>query len=202
MSWLKRVGLTAVVVVSAGLCPPPAGAADAATVLKEMEATKPAWLPGLDECPADLMPARKARSNFYEGRCESTLQQCVDNCRSGNGDDCYASAVVVQKVKRDSPISESLFLKACALGISSGCTNRAASMDSGQGTACALRTFAATCEHDDPWACTMLGMHLVRGIGIDKDHNGAREVLAKSCRHGDADDACRAAKALLKEIGN
>jgi hypothetical protein len=46
----------------------------------------------------------------------------------------------------------------------------------------------------------MIGMHLVRGIGIDKDHKRARQVMEKSCRYGEIDEACRAAKSLMKEI--
>jgi hypothetical protein len=201
IAWLARVGLTALLLVPLAVCPLPADAADAAKkVLEGMEATKPAWLPSLDQCPADLMPARETKSGFYQGRCESALQQCLNDCGAGKGGDCYASALVLQKVKADSPIPGALFLRACALGVTSGCTNRAASMDSGPGIPCAVRTFAAACDRDDPWACTMIGMHLARGIGIDKDHERARQALSKSCRHGEADEACRAAKALLTEI--
>jgi len=154
------------------------------------------------QMPADVMPAREAKSGFSEGRCASTLEECLRNCRAGNAGDCYASALVLQRVKTDSPIPSALFLRACALGVASGCTNRAAAMDSGAGIPCAVRTFAAACERDDPWACTMIGMHLVRGIGIDKDHERARQALSKSCRYGETDEACRAAKALTKEIGD
>jgi TPR repeat protein len=169
-------------------------------VLKQMEATKPAWLPSLDQCPADVMPTRETKSDFYEGRCKSTLEQCLRNCGAGNAGDCYASALILQSVKEDSPVPNALFLRACALGVASGCTNRAAAMDSGPGVPCAVRTFAAACDRNDPWACTMIGMHLVRGIGIDKDHERARQLLSKSCRYGETDEACRAAKGLMKEI--
>jgi hypothetical protein len=150
------------------------------------------------------MPARETRNDFYEGRCKGTLEACLRTCRDGNASDCYASAVVLQRVKGDSPIPEALFLKACALGTVSGCTNRAAGMGKGSSrdNPCVVRTFAAACEHNDPWACTMLGTHLVRGIGIAKDHDGAREVLSRACRFGESDEACRYAKALLKEIGD
>jgi hypothetical protein len=199
-SRLTRIGLAAFVILSAGLHPPPAGADDAAALLKQMEAIKPAWLPSLDTCPADVLPPSKTKSGYYEGRCENTLERCLQSCGAGKGDDCYASALVFQKVKRDSSISEALMLKACGLGVVSGCTNRAATIDSGPGIPCAVRTFIAACDRDDPWACTMIGMHLVRGIGIDKDHKRARQVMEKSCRYGEIDEACRAAKSLMKEI--
>jgi len=50
ISWLTRVGLMALVLVSSGLRPLPADAADAAKVLEDMEATKLGWLPSLDRC--------------------------------------------------------------------------------------------------------------------------------------------------------
>jgi hypothetical protein len=46
----------------------------------------------------------------------------------------------------------------------------------------------------------MIGLHLIRGIGIDKDHSRARQLLSRSCPFGEADEACRSAKALMKEI--
>jgi|SRR5262245_30880247 TPR repeat protein len=202
MSWLTRVGLTALVLVSPGLNSSPADADDATMVLKQMEEAKPAWLPDLDKCPADEIPARATKSGYYEGRCEGALEQCLQSCRDGKAGDCYASALVLQKVKGDSSIPDALFHRACALGVTSGCTNRAAKMDSGPGVACAIRTFTAACDRDDPWACTMIGMHLARGIGIGKDHERAKQVLSKSCRHGEVDEACRAAKALMKEMGD
>jgi TPR repeat protein len=202
ISWLMRVGLTALVLASSGLQAVPADAADAAAVLESMEATKPDWLPSLDTCPADVMPARETKNELYEGRCASTLEQCLRSCRSGNANDCYASALVLQKVKAGSSVSEALFLRACALGIASGCTNRAAAMvmTAGGANPCAIRTFAAACDHSDPWACTMTGMHLLRGLGMAKDPKRAREVLSKACRFGEADEACRTAKGLMREI--
>src|SRR5262249_32146117 len=99
------------------------------------------------------------------------------------------------------PVSEALFLKACTLGVVSGCTNRAANMHRPIGDACAVRTFQSACDRNDPWACTMIGFHLIRGIGIAKDRERARQALAKSCRYGEDDPACEYAKRLLKEIG-
>jgi hypothetical protein len=202
MSRLTGAALVVLVLVCAGLDQSPADAADAATVLQQMEAKKPDWLPSLDKCPADVMPAQETASGFHEGRCESTLEQCVSNCGAGNAGDCYAAALILQKEQRGSRVPDALFLRACALGVASGCTNRAASMKSGGDTACAVRTFAAACDRNDPWACTMIGMHLVRGVGIDKDHDRARRVLFKSCRYGETDEACRYAKALMKEMGD
>ena len=198
--WASRLTLAALVLASTGLHALPANATDAArAMLESMEATRPDWLPSLDKCPADIMPARETEFSYSEKRCESTLEACVRNCGTGDAIDCYGSAVILQKV-RPNPVSEALFLRACALGIVSGCTNRAAAMDSGDGVPCAIQTFTAACDRRDPWACTMIGLHLIRGIGIDKDHSRARQLLSRSCPFGEADEACRSAKALMNEM--
>lgn len=198
---IVRTMVIALVVGSIPFQATPAVASDAAEAqLKRLEADRPSWLPGLDRCPADVMPAREVTSDYSLERCTVALEPCLSSCRAGNANDCYASAQVLQKV-RNNPISDALFLKACELGIMSGCTNRAAGMDSGKGGSCAIRTYERACDHNDPWACTMMGMHLVRGIGIAKDHERAKQVLSRSCRYGEGDEACGLAKRLMKEAG-
>jgi hypothetical protein len=178
----------------------PVSAADAAKLVEELEASWPDWLPKPEQCPADLMPAQEGSHQFSIESCSADVEQCLERCRAGDAGHCYSAALVMQKV-RNSLVSQALFLRACASGFVSGCTNRAAEMDSGRGESCAIRTYGLACDRNDPWACTMIGFHLARGIGVDKDHDRARKMLAKSCRFGDDDDACRFAKALLKEIG-
>ena len=99
--------------------------------------------------------------------------------------------------------SEALFLKACSLGSVSACTNRAAGIqkiEGDKGLDCALRTYEKACELEDPWACTMLGFHLADGKGVEKDLQGALQVIQKSCLYGDQDPACRNALILKKQI--
>lgn len=102
--------------------------------------------------------------------------------------------------------SEALFLRACKLGIVSGCTNRAAAMinlkaDDEKAVKCAVDTFEKTCEQDDPWGCTMFAYALVAGQGgRPKDLDKALQVLSKSCKYGIGDDACQAANKLAEEI--
>jgi hypothetical protein len=179
-----------------------ARAADAATILQQVEGSWPDWLPKPDQCPADLMPAHETVFNFSIERCSAETAQCLDRCRAGDAADCYATALVFKKVK-DTQLIDALFLRACGLGLVSGCTNRAAGMDmASDGHACAIRTYEKACDLNDPWACTMIGFHLVRGTGVEKDYARAKNALSKSCRYGDDDDACRGAKRLLKEIGD
>lgn len=176
-------------------------AGETAAMVQKLEAAWPDWLPKLDPCPADILPARDAPADFSLERCANAIEQCLDHCRANDARECYASAIVLQKVK-DGPVVQALFLKACALGIASGCTNRAASLDHGDDLSCSMRTYRLACDRNDPWACTMTGFHLIRGIGVAKDFDEARKALKGSCRFGDGDEACAGAKQLLKEIGD
>ena len=173
----------------------------AAAVLDEMAAARPDWLPDLDTCPADVMTARAGPIGFNTDRCAAALDRCLRNCRGGDASECYSAALVVQE-KRDGPIADALFLKACALGFTSGCTNRAARLESGRSESCAVRTYDMGCERDDPWACTMIGYHLINGMGVTKDFARARQALAKSCRFGEDDPACKFARSLKQQIGD
>jgi TPR repeat protein len=178
-------------------------ATDMLKLVEQTEASWPDWLPKPDRCPADLMPAHEnSPLDFSLERCSAAPEQCLAACRTGTAGDCYATAIVFQKARPENDlIAQALFQRACMLGMVSGCTNRAAAKDMEQNNACAIRTYDLACDRDDPWACTMVGLHLIRGIGIEKNLARARQALAKSCRFGDGDEACRASKALLKEIG-
>ncbi|MCK1386806.1 hypothetical protein [Bradyrhizobium sp. 21] len=199
----RSCSLTALLIAcTAGLFSPvTADAGDLAGVAEKMEAAWPDWLPRPEQCPADAMPANAGAPVFSIEQCSAAVEQCIDHCRAGNVSDCYAAGLVLQSVK-DSPLTDALFLRACKLGAASGCTNRAATMEASGDYACPNRTYELACARDDPWACTMMGFHLIKGLGVEKDHERARRMLAKSCRFGDADEACINAKAMLKAIGN
>jgi hypothetical protein len=191
-----------IAVVASALAVPSVHAADVDALVEQMEASWPDWLPKPDQCPADLMPAHETTFDFSIERCSAETAQCLDRCRAGEAADCYATALVFQKV-RNGRVPEALFLKACALGLVSGCTNRAAGMDRvSNGNQCTIRTYEKACDLNDPWACTMFGFHLIRATGGNRDHDRARKAFAKSCRFGEDDPACAGAKALLKQIGN
>ena len=199
---LGIINLTVLVLVSIAVQQKPVAASDAVSLmLEKMEVSKPDWLPNLDTCPVDVMAAREIKPDYSIDRCATGLERCLDNCRTGDANDCYASALVLQKVRNNS-VSEALFLKACALGMVSGCTNRAAGMEDSGRVACVIQTFQRGCDYNDPWACTMLGFHLLRGIGVAKDHERARQVLSKSCRFGETDQACSYARRLMTGIGD
>jgi hypothetical protein len=200
--WKRCILLSAFgIALISGILISPLLATDLPKRVEEIEASWPDWLSKADACPADVMPAQSGDPpEFSTELCTAAVDQCLNRCRTGHAEDCYAAAIVVQKAK-DGPLAQALFQKACSLGIVSGCTNRAAKEDSEQNNSCSIRTYELACNHDDPWACTMMGLHLVRGIGIEKDPTKARKMLSKSCRFGPDDQACRVGKALLKEIG-
>ena len=174
-----------------------------ASRVAELEAAWPNWLPGTEQCPADLMPGHQsAPLDFSIERCSQAFDRCLNGCRSGSANDCYSAALVTQKVK-DGALTQALFQRSCALGVVSGCTNRAAHSDMKEdGNACAIRTYELACDQDDPWACSMIGLHLIRGTGVARDPARARRLLSKSCRYGPDDQACQVGRALLKEIEN
>src|SRR3954469_6852492 len=118
----------------------------------EIEASWPDWLPKAEPCPADLMPPPTADPRkFSLYRCSKAYDQCRKSCRSGTAGDCYAAALVTQRVK-DGPLAQALFQRSCVLGVASGCTNRAADSERHEGNACAIRTYELACDRDDPWA--------------------------------------------------
>jgi hypothetical protein len=165
----------------------------------------PTWLFPAEECPADVMPRSEVTLRYPKGRCKPHLQSCLDDCASHDANACYALALAAQELKTDNAIAEALFLRACRLGMVSGCTNRAAGMvvlepDNPRSTPCAVRTYEMTCASDDAWGCTMYGYHLMAGKGVPQDLDQAARVLPKGCRHGPEDAACRKATSFIRWI--
>ena len=174
--------------------------------LRGLEA-RPAWLFGAERCPADVMPPAEAAFRPLERLCETDLPTCLERCQGSEASACYWAALRVQALHRDEAASEALFLRACALGVVSGCTNRAAGMtkngtEGAAATRCAVRTFERTCHANDPWGCTMFGFHLMKGLGIDRDPDRAARILELACvRFGEEDPACARARELMEELG-
>jgi hypothetical protein len=165
---------------------------------------RPAWLFPFVECPADVFPGVEQPIRYLGDACAADVDACLGRCQSGEANACYAAALRLQELKAPSDYSEALFLRACRLGVASGCTNRAAGMivdvsDKSDLWLCANRTFEAMCDRDDPWACTMWGSSLLQGRGVRPDVARARAVLVKGCRLGEDDPACVAARRWLGE---
>jgi TPR repeat protein len=168
---------------------------------------QPTWLFPAAECPADVMPAYQEDSHYFAGKCKGDLATCADRCQANDGGDCYALALALEgmetETQSDEVVFEALYLRACRLGVVSGCTNRAAGMtvrEPESADACAARTFAQTCERDDAWGCTMYGYHLMTGRGVEKDLDRAARMFRRACGYDETFAACTKAKRLLQEI--
>ncbi len=168
---------------------------------------KPKWLFAADVCPFEIFPKAEDEKFYPFDACAKYADVCLDKCQNNDGAACYSLAVSVQLKKGAyQDISEFLFLRACKLGVISGCTNRAAGILSRGETdeksaACAINTFEKTCEKNDSWGCTMFGFMLHRGMSRPKDDEKALQALSKSCKDGEEDDdACIKAKELIEEI--
>jgi hypothetical protein len=137
--------------------------------------------------------------------CEADFGGCLKKCEARDSTACYALALDVQARQEKPELSEALFLHACRLGVASGCTNRAAGMlhfepDRAGTKECAARTFEMTCDRGDPWGCTMFGLSLMTGQGVDVDIERALAVLPGGCAEGSEDPACVAAQELIRQI--
>jgi len=170
-----------------------------------------AWVTGADSCPVDVMPALSVPLSSMESHCSERPEVCWKSCWTGSGEDCYHLALAEQREDIMSSRSETLFLMSCKRGINSGCTNRAAGMyraaradEDGESDRlrCANRTFEEVCDRGDPWACTMFGFSLTRGIGVPVDYRLALKVLPGACALDPDDEACQTANAIAEEASN
>ncbi len=173
--------------------------------LSEIEA-RPSWLFPADACPHEVISRGPEPIRYLADGCRDRAARCVSGCRGGDGSDCYALALLIEEGDPHSEYASALFLRACRLGIDSGCTNRAARMASRwesdvapEKLSCAVRTFGDVCARGDPWACAMLGLHLAHGRGIEQDLERAAAALRKACEVRD-EEACIHSRDLLREI--
>lgn len=165
----------------------------------------PAWLLPVDACPAEIAPSRLVASHYVEEKCDEDPLGCLSRCEHDSASACYAAALQAQPKPRSKAFAEALFLRACKLGVASGCTNRAAGMlvldpPSPERDACTTLTFAHTCREHDPWGCTMYGQALFAGRGAERDLPHALLVLRGGCEAGEDDPACEAAHRLEEMI--
>ncbi|NBD13434.1 SEL1-like repeat protein [Corallococcus silvisoli] len=156
-------------------------------------------------CPADVVSARQAKLKDFTTYCDARLSKCARQCFESDATACYALALALQNDAATAKWAEPLFYRSCALGVSSGCSNRAAGLQVEQESddkvlSCAARTFEKTCAQGDPWGCSIHGLNLVQGKLMPRDMKKARDVLGRSCKYGLEDPACQAARSLLAQI--
>ena len=162
--------------------------------------SEPGWLFPASICPADLSLPPEAPVRYLGDHCKPRLGECLEACKRSDANACYALALALQDGVEQSAAVGALFLRACKLGVTSGCTNRAAGLPPTD-LACANRTYEKSCDRKDAWGCAMLGLSLVKGSGMRADPARARSVLEKACASTVEDDpACRAARSLLQQL--
>jgi hypothetical protein len=135
-----------------------------------------------DDCPVDVAPERVELVKYLSEGCAPDIRTCMKACKGGDANACYAAALRTQELKKSPARSEALFLRACRLGIVSGCTNRAAGIllepESPVRARCAARTFERMC----------------------RDVDRALRVLPTACLANEKDPACTAARELIEKI--
>jgi hypothetical protein len=162
---------------------------------------QPKWLyhPAENTCPADVMPDQPVPVRYLGEVCVESPKRCVDGCKAGVGNDCFAMGLAVEPIRGQTKLSDRLFLRACSLGVVSACSNRASSMSSNE-SACQVRTYEKACNRSDAWACLTLGMYLARGMGVERDLPRARKLITESCELVDDEEWCGYGIDMLMEI--
>lgn len=163
------------------------------------------WRQQKEGCAAGVMPAVGILPMDSRHSCSAgKLASCLQRCTAGNASSCYWLATAIEQTEAYEEAAHTLFYRACKLGVVSACTNHAAAFglrnkrpDAG---VCEAQTFAMACALDDPWACTMYGSRLFRGEDVAQSDALALQVLDKSCKYGEKDEACQYANKLRRQI--
>lgn len=162
---------------------------------------QPKWLYDSAEntCPADVMAQRPVPVRYLGEVCIENPNRCVEGCKAGVGNDCFAMALAVEPIRGHTKLSDRLFLRACSLGVISACSSRASSMNSSEAV-CQARTYEKACDRNDRWACLTLGMYLARGMGVERDVPRARKLITESCEFLGDEGRCDYGIDMLMEI--
>ena len=160
------------------------------------------WVAETLACPAAAMPKPETLLGVTKNKCKPGKRGvCLKRCTAGNASACYWLATELQADNAADDAADTLYVRACKLGIMSGCTNRAAGLlhrgsNDSATEKCVAQTFSIACAAADPWACTMYATLLANGKGVLKNEDLALEALAKSCKYGPGDPACSHAVTL------
>lgn len=168
---------------------------------------KPDWLFTSDACPIELMPESEQKIEFKAIGCADNPDNCLEKCKANDANSCYALALLLDEQRgKEAEDTQALYLRACKLGIVSGCTNYAAGKsnlfpEDESAAKCAAETFEKTCAKNDSWGCSMYGFFLANGTGVKKDLNKAVEALDKSCAvSGENSQVFKASRKIKESI--
>ncbi len=132
---------------------------------------KPEWLFTGDVCPADIMPAIEKKIEYKAAGCADNPDKCLEKCQADDANACYALSLLLDEQRgKEEADTQALYLRACKLGIVSGCTNNVAGKsniapDDDKTAKCAADTFEKACSRNDSWGCAMYGLALGNGLG-------------------------------------
>lgn len=165
------------------------------------------WLSFDEQFTSKIVPASSEALKYSDKGCRNNPNRCFEQCKKEDGNACYALALLFEDRKSlEQNDSKPLFLKACKLGIISGCTNYAAgilnsdpqNIDINQ---TAKSIFEQTCEKKDAWGCTMYGMLLAESAESEDDFKNAIKYLKKACEfRSNEDEACKNAQTIIEQI--
>ena len=162
---------------------------------------KPEWLFTGEVCPADIMPDVEKKIEYKAAGCADNPDKCLEKCQMDDANACYALSLLFDEQRgREDADSQALYLRACKLGIVSGCTNNAAGKSNiapndGKTSKCSADTFEKACLKNDSWGCAIYGLALGNGLGREQNTGEALKVLQKTCSISDSESsACQSAR--------
>ncbi|MCX5741614.1 MAG: hypothetical protein NT062_03840 [Proteobacteria bacterium] len=111
---------------------------------------------------------------------------CRDDCMTKNdASACMSRATTLERDPAQREEANAMFIRACELGTTAGCTNYAgflwANNKANAASACALALFEKTCSARDPFGCGMLGRMRVDTAATPDDLAKGRATLEGSC---------------------
>jgi len=114
-------------------------------------------------CVADSLSALRILPGAAS--CATSGWSCRIKCQFGSGPSCLGLAYAAQRDSQELDESESLFKRACELGMANGCTNYAAAIWTGgsavEQLGCARRIFKKACSAKERFACGMVGRVMI-----------------------------------------
>lgn len=88
---------------------------------------KPEWLFTDDACPSDIMPEVERKIEYKALGCADKPEKCLEKCQDDDANACYALSLLLDEQRgKEAADTQALYLRACKLGVVSGCTNYAA----------------------------------------------------------------------------
>ena len=155
-------------------------------VLAACQAPGPAPEPGTAAmvCPADQL--HDLDTHWARRDCAVDAATCRTACETDHDPGaCMSLGIALEKSPVTAKDATSSYLRACELGLASGCTNYAAFLwkhnRKNAAAACAAAMFDKTCAVGDPFACGMVGRMIVDDATGPADLARGQARLEQAC---------------------